>query len=808
MEVIKTNVWSAGPGCHGGCGVLVYIKDGRVVKVEGDPDHPWNQGRLCPRCLALVQYIYHPQRILYPLKRVGERGENKWQRISWEEAFDIIEKKFKEIAEKYGPESVLFCQGTGRDIGGWISILAYSYGSPNWTMLGFSGNACYTPRLVAMWTVVGDFVVADTSQWLEKRYDDPEFTPPKYIVVWGQSLPSTCPDGFFSHWIVDLMKRGSKLIVIDPRVTWLASRAELHLQLRPGTDGALALGMLNVIISEGLYDKEFVEKWTNAPFLVRTDTNKLLRESDIKQDGDRFNFVVWDASRNAPAVWNSYMLAYDPEDAKPALEGYYEVELVDGSKVKCKTVWTALKERVSEYPPEKVAEITWVPKEDIIKAARLYATNKPSSIHWGLPIDQSSAATPAAHAITLLWCITGNLDIPGGNVIARYAFDVATYPYHSGRVAIKLPEEAHNKRSGAWKYPLVMRSRALSSPDTVLEQIFTGKPYPIKGAWIQTNNALAGMAAEPQKWHEALKKLEFVVVVDLFMTPTAVACADIVLPAATFLEKDSVRSWWTPLEAIKKVITVGECKGDPEINIELAKRFKPDFPWKNVEEYLDDALKPAGMTFKELCEKVWVMPPKGHSTRPYRRYENGLLRPDGRPGFLTLSSKLELWASFLEWAGLDPLPYYEEPPFSPYSTPELFKEYPLILSTGRRSSVLFHAEHRQIPWLREIDPDPVLEINPETAERLGIKDGDWVYVENMFGKCKRKALVTPIVPPWMVMAPHGWWLPEKEGAEPKLFAVWDVNINQLIPMGYCGRSGHGAPYKCMICRVYKAEGPP
>ncbi|RLC73669.1 MAG: dimethylsulfide dehydrogenase [Chloroflexi bacterium] len=805
IKIVRTTTWSAGPGCHGGCGVLAYIKDGKLVKVEGDPDHPWNQGRLCPRALALTQYVYHPDRLRYPLKRVGRRGEGKWERLSWDEAFDLIEKRLKEIKQHYGPESVIFLQGTGRDIGGWISMLAYAYGSPNW-VFGLSGLACYTPRLMVMWITHGDHCVVDAAQWLPQRYDDPDYRLPQCILVWGQNLPATCPDAFFGHWIVDLMKRGSELIVVDPRFTWLASRAKIWLQIRPGTDGALALGFLNVILNEKLYDEEFVERWTNAPFLVRVDKEeKLLRESDLKPGGGENNFVVWDTAANQPAIWDSAQAQYTSPDVKPALEGTFRIGLANGEAAECQTVWIRLKERVSQYTPERVSEITWAPPEKIVEAARFYARSKPAAIHWGLPIDTIPSTTPTAQAIAHLWSLTGNLDVPGGNVIARYPFDVVTYPYHSGVGILSLPPEVHQKRIGTWKYGPVKDFRAWAHPDMMLEQVFTEDPYPIKGMWIQTANPLACTGLEPQKWYKALKKLDFVVVVDLFLTPTAML-ADVVLPAATFLEKNSLKGWWVPLQAIRKVINVEECKSDIEINFELARRFKPDFPWESIEEMFDQLLRPSGMTYKELCEKGWVLPPKGHPTAPYLRYEKGLLRRDGKPGFLTPSGKLELYSSWLERWGLEPLPYYEEPPFSPVSTPELYREYPLILTTGRRSSVFFHSEHRMIPWLREQDPDPIIEIHPQTAQSLGLEDGDLVWVENWLGKCKRKAKVTPTIHPKVVMAPHGWWLPEREGSEPSLFGVWEVNINQLIPMGKVGKSGYGCPLKSILCKVYKAGG--
>jgi len=252
--------------------------------------------------------MYHPDRITQPLKRVGERGEGRFEPISWDDAYGICEERLKSIREQHGAESVVFVQGTGRDIGGPITFLANNYGSPNVSQLGLSGQSCYTPRLAAMKSTLGDFCVFDASQFLEKRYDDPAYTFPEVIMVWGANPPPTCSDGFFGHWIVDCMRLGkSQVICIDPRHTWLSSRAKYHLQLRPGTDGALALGMLHVIINEQLYDKVFVEKWTNG--------------------------------------------------------------------------FEAMRERVQQYPPSLVSEITWVPEDLIVKAGRLYCTAKPAALH-------------------------------------------------------------------------------------------------------------------------------------------------------------------------------------------------------------------------------------------------------------------------------------------------------------------------------------------------------------------------------------------------------------------------------------------
>jgi anaerobic selenocysteine-containing dehydrogenase len=804
-RTIRTTTWSAGPGCHGGCGVLAYVRNGKLEKIEGDPDHPWNQGRLCARCLAMTQYVYHPSRLTSPLKRVGRRGEGKWQKISWDEAYDLIEEKLLKIRNEFGPESVLFSMGTGRDIGPWISMLAYAYGSPN-VMFALSGIACYSPRIAAVETVQGDYCVMDAAQWFPERYESSKYRIPECIVIWGYDIPSSCPDNVFGHWVTDLMKRGTKIICIDPRLSFFASRAKIWLRLRPGTDGALAMGFLNVIINEGLYNKEFVEKWTNAPFLMRTDTGKLLRANDIVKDDSPADFVVWDSASRRPAIWDSNNVKFRAQNVEPALRGEYEILLLNGKSVLCRTVWDAVCERVCEYAPDRVARITWVPEKDIVDAARLYATSNPASIQWGVPIDMTPAVTPTAQAITALWCITGNLDVPGGNVISRYAFDAVAYALPGAEGVIKIGSpEADKKRIGFEKYGPLRKFIWRAQTDLALKQIFTEKPYPIKGMWIQTCNPVAGIGLDPKRWVEALKKLDFVAVVDLFMTPTA-QLADIVLPAATFLEKEGVRTWWVPLQTINKAIHVEGCKPDIEINFELAKRFDPNFRWKTIHELFDEILKPTGLTFEQLQEKGWVFPPEGHPSAPYRRYERGLLRHDGNPGFQTPSGRIELYSVLREEWGLEPIAVYEEPPFTPISQPDLAKEYPLILSTGRRSSVFFHSEHRMIPWLRQLDPYPTVEIHPDTARLHDIGDGEWVWIENWLGKCRFRAKVTLIVPPWMVMTAHGWWFPEKEGAEPSLFEVWKSNINQLIPMGYQGKDGLGAPVKHMLCRIYKVTG--
>ena len=728
--VTRTTRWS-GPGCHEGCGVLYYTKGDKLVKVEGDKENPFYNGRLCPRCLNLPEAVHHRERLMYPMKRVGERGENMWERISWDDAYDMIVKNVRDIQENYGNECIVSLIGTGRNIWSILPKLTNSgFQSPNFHTGFLSGMSCYLPRAALMVAMNGDFIVGDAAQMYEEGIDSKQYQVPELVMVWGNNPIVSNPDGFMGHWIVDLMKRGTKLITVDPRVTWMAAKSEIHLALRPGTDAALALGMLNVIINEGLYDQEFVDNWTYG--------------------------------------------------------------------------FEQLRERVQDYPPDKVAEITWVPKEKIVEAARMYAKVSPAFIQWGLAMDMSADGVAAAHAVACLWTVTGNLDIPGGNIIVQNKYDAPIAEAAAGWGFDELPQELREKRIGFKEYPLIrMGIGASGQADLLLEQMESGRPYPIKMLWMQSTNPIANQAAGAHRVYEAMVKVPFNVVVDLFMTPTAVACADLVLPVAASPERDSLRAWWRPYRTIKKVMQQGEVKTDEEIVLELGKRLNPEgFPWEDVHEMLDWCLRNTGYTFDSLTEEIYWYP-----KFEYKKHEKGLLRPDGQPGFNTLTGRAELYLSiFDEWnVGLDPLPYATEPPDSPVSTPELYKEYPLVLTTGARSWVFFHSENRQQPSAREIHPHPIVQIHPETAKRFGIREGDWVWIENRNGKCCQKAQLTEIIDPRVVHGEHGWWFPEKEPEEPSLFGVWVSNINLLTKMGDQGPSGYGAPYKAQLCKIYRAE---
>lgn len=736
---VRTCAWSP-PGDHPvGCGLYLHVKDGKVVKVEGDPDHPISQGRLCIRCLTLPEYLYHPDRIIYPMKRaVEDRGKDKWGRITWDEALDLAIAKRQEIVDKYGPESILVFKGTGREATLYAPAMAYAcLGTPNCTF-AMSGSACYGPRCgIADFILGAGYPELDYAAFFPDRYDDPRYEVPKYIILWGKDPLASNPDGFFGHALIDLMKRGSKFIVIDPRVTWMAVRAEYHLQLRPGTDAAIGLGLLNVVISEDLYDHEFVEKWC-------------------------FGF-------------------------------------------------DELAERAAQYTPEVVEAITWVPQETLIGAARTFATNSPSSIMWGLAIDTETNGVQAGHALLALIAITGNYDIPGGVILAVPGSFMGKWRYDCAQL---LPPDLWAKRIVDDRYPGFRANSSYAHPDSVLDTLETDEPYPLRMGWVVGANPLAPTSsAQPKRWHEALlKTMEFFVVQDCFMTPTAMAVADLFLPCSTFAEHDGIvlphfgRNTHF-LGSMNKAVTIGECKSDIEICMEVGKRVFPEaWPWDNVQDFFTAQVEPElGVDFQTIRENGLGLV---QNKFEYRKYEKGLLRKDGQPGFNTPTGMIELKSSVYPDLGEDALPYYEEPLLSPYSEehPEWAEDYPLILTSGGRDFTSFHSEHRQIPSLRAIIPDAIMQIHPDTAAEYGIEEGDWVCMENPLGKCVERAHLTEIVNPRVVHATHGWWYPEQDGEEPNLFGVWKSNINNLIPHMNVGRLGYGAPYKNVICKVYKVDG--
>ena len=792
--------------CHGVCGVLVHVRNGRVVKIEGDPHSPTNRGTLCPKGLSTIQHQYNPRRLRYPMKRVGKRGKGKWQRITWDEAYEILVNKFYDTWEKYGKQATAICTGTGRHWQDWYGIfgnalgLALRFGLP---------PQCYTPRIEVITKMFG------------YRIPVPDYygfkgAKPRLVVHWGCNLSYSNADGMHGSRPLEMVNEGAKSIVIDPVYTSLAEKADLWLPVRPASDAALAMGFLNVIINENLYDHEFVEKWTNLPGLVRDDNHKMLTEFDITGEERQISgepllgiqpperLVFWDKDKNQQVI-------SEGPNVNPAMTGAFHVQLANGSTATCHTAWEHLVNRVNEYPPDRVAETTWVPAEKIVEAARMIVSNRPWALQWGVTFDHSGVnSAHATQAAMTLVALTGDLDAPGGMAMwDPPAYRKASFPGELGPSYVSpemspvdlIPPEVREVVRRYKLYPL-----ARPHCDYVNRDIAQGKLH-VEILWVVGANPLLN-SMNSKMVYEALKKIPFIVVWDHYMTSTAMI-ADLVLPVAMWTERDQIGDChllWGIMARQKCVEPLGEARSDEEGTLGFVKKMAerdPEYwnkviPWNSIEEWLDWRLEPMGMTWKQFKEQGIYIEPQ----RPFRYKETGFHLPSG---------KAELWLRIAQKFNQDPLPSFVEPPLFSYSNEKLAKDYPLLCTT-RRVPSFFHSEFRQVPYLRELFPDPMVEINARTAKEHCIKEGDWVYIESPMGRIKQKAKVTEAVHPKVVVANHQWWFPEGSEREPELGGVFESNINVLThndpSQGYDPLTGC-PQLRGFFVRVYKAnDGPP
>ena len=748
-EVKKVTCY-ASPGCHGNCGILVSVKDGRIVKIRGNQEIV--KGRRlfngCPDKLPyFIKWLYHPDQLMYPLKRVGERGDNKWERVSWDQALDEIADKLKQLKEKYGAESLAVTEGTARsDLYGIRTRFLNLFGNPR--NIGDPGVVCFCNKIALRKALLGTPTLGDNTHIA------------KCIVITGFNISESGRGRWLA--IKDRVEKGeAKLIVIDPRQIEPAKDADLWLQIRPGTDTALFMAWINVIIEERLYDEDFVNEWT-------------------------FGF-------------------------------------------------DRLKERASEYTPERVAEITWIPAEKIRASARMYATNSPASFGGGVAPDEIGLnGIRVEQAKVCLRAITGNLRVDGGET------PLGPGPIIDGKMGIrdsmlqleeKCSPDQRRKQLGSDKFKLMAwpayeiisklyKERygitlSMSGHDCVCNQplvwraILTGKPYPIKAMLTWSSNPLIN-AANTKLVYQALKSpnLDLHVVLEHFMTPTALL-ADYVLPAASKLEKPmcGTHQDFAPIFQCgeRAIQPLGERRSDYDFFRGLAIRlgFGEYFPWETEEELADYRLEPLGITFKEAATERYFIT----SSEPWT-YKTIDIKTGEPTGFATPSGKVELYSKVLEELGYDGLPFYEEPPESPIRTPDVAKEYPLILTTGGRSRPLFHSEHRQLGiGTREQHPDPLLDIHPDTAKKLGIANGDWAYIETRRGVIKQKARLTTGIDPRVVNVESHWWFPEQPAQEPWLHGVWQSNANVLTldDPEACDPLTGGWALRALLCKVYKGQ---
>ena len=675
---------------HGGCALLAGVKDNQIVKIKGDPDGFLNKGYICPKAIASPHRLNHPARLTSPLKRVGGRGQGQWKKISWEDAIQEITANLNKARKSHGARSVAFCQGMPKGLEHFVLIrLANLFGSPN---VVATQDVCHAPREISGVHTCGFYPVADFHH------------PSKLVILWGSNITATNEEGEISSLLLEQIKHGTELIVVDPRKTALAEKAKHWLQIKPGTDAALALSFLNVIIQEQRYDTDFVAAWTH---------------------------------------------------------GFDE-----------------LAEHVKAFSPHKVADITGIPSNKIRAAAVDYAINHPAAIQWGNPIEQTIHTFDAARALVCLMAVCGNLDIPGGNIQALDPDILGLGKFvRADKIPSKIKEMIHTHHN---TIPRLMTVPPAFFRKAVLEE----DPYPVKAAYFQCTNPLLTYA-DSQMTFEALMKLDFLAVADLFMTPTA-CLADIVLPVATQFEFDDIGHYGIGhgyiLARPKIVDPPASCRPDIEILNELGKTLTPEEYWfPTAHDLVETVLSPSGLTYTQFVAKGYLKGPE-----KFRKYQ--------ADGFRTPSGKVELVLTRADQYGVNALPNHINVP------EDKDPSYPLIL-TSAKDPYYLHSSYRWVNKLRDSSPKPIVEIHSQTASAYGIEHNDEVVIETRKGSITQYAKISDTIMPGVLNAAYGWWFPESSAKDQ--FAWQRSNYNMLTTTDRLGREFGTPDLKGIPCRINK-----
>ncbi len=682
MEDTKAEIATICNICHSCCGMLVAVKNGVLERIRGNPEHPQNAGRLCPKGARARHMVYSPDRLTQPLRRIN--GELK--PVSWDEALGFVAEKLLEIRAKYGPEALASCRGApvGQEGHDAFHQLCYAYGSANITG---PAHLCSVPRRLGAQLVYG-----------EKT--EPDYDGAKLVLVWGANpsesyrLGESATYGGFDNVLKRAGEQGARIVVIDPRHTPEAPFPHQWIKIRPGTDAALAMAMLQVIVKEGLYDRGFVETWT--------------------------------------------------------------------------TGFAQLCDQLEGSTPRWASSLTGIPEQTIMELARSYASTRPATIREGNGLDQHTNVVDTARLISILAAITGNLDVPGGNVF-----------YPMPRLEKYPTVRPMAKRLGSDRYPLFSYT-----PFPVLaDALVTGQPYQPRAMLVYHANP-ALINANHKRVLEAMKKLELLVVDDIFMTATA-QMADVVLPGAGDFEQPSFRVYASRQGAFvslrrKVVEPPGQARPVMEIEYGLASRMglAETYPWKTTEEWIDYRLRPTEVTVSDLERKMLIY------VTPAVQYQKYLTK-----GFNTPSGKVELFSATAKDAGRNPLPGYLEPA-GPIKNPDLASQYPLTGTTHRPGNYV-HTRFRNIPALRRLEPEALLRLHPQDARARGIVSGDKVEVSSPEGAITLKSMVTDEVGPGVVIADFGWGNPGDGGANVNVLTSDEVRDS------FCGATAN----RCFVCEV-------
>ena len=706
--------------CDGSCGLDATLVNGNIVRFSNAtfnaPNFP---PRICLRGLSQLQYVYHPDRIKYPMQRAGDRGSGQWKQITWDEATTTIANQFTQIASQYGAQSIYVAPYTGNlaAINGLIGP-GYRFASVIGASAGdFEGdNEGDSASPAGAVEALGAFDGHELTDLLNARM----------IVLWGNNLGETdIPD---MRFVLDARDAGTKVVYIDPRYTTTSQLSDQWISIRPGTDGALALSMINVIINESLFNQSYVTNYTVGPFLVRQDTNLFLRESDIIPGGSNTKYMIYDTTSNSAVTSDSTGTA-------PALTGSYTV-----GGIQCTPAFQLLTNLVAQYTPSAAASITGIPATTIQTFAEQFAAANPAAIKAGFGgISHWYYGDLTYRALITLSAICGYIGVHGGGV--------TTYNGALLDAAIDLPD---------WITPNKTSYKYLP-PISFTDAVLSGKPYPVKAAWFPCDNFI-NQQGDTNLTISAIKALDFMVVSDVFMTPTA-QYADIVLPVATQYEKEDILLGGNMyLQYLPQIIQpMWESMSDLDMFGMVAQKMgQGSYFNQTADDYISLLLSglPSGLTLDTLkSQGVVRLADKDFASAAYQPITHPYV-PFYQQNFPTPSRRIEFYVESLVPYNM-PLPLYHEPVEASPSNP-LYQKYPLVLITSH-TKFRTHTQWNNLAWLREIYPKQFLEINPTDAAARGIKDGDSITVFNDRGSITTSARVTAGMRPGTVNIYQGDW---------------------------------------------------
>ncbi len=577
-------------GCTNCCPVRVYTEDGRVVKIEGDPDGPLNKGGVCLKCLSQIQTVYSPRHVLHPMKRVGERGENKWEAISWDEAVDLAGEQIATAVKKYGPYAYWSARGGGGAYIEWeTSGLDYTFGGCN--SLASGACQCAMPRDFVSTTSVGfnccvdmDNVdrwvgITDNAELDGTRRDDTE----RVFVLWG-SQPHSSKAAHGGHGLTDARSNlGVKTIVVDPYMTAEAAKADVWLPVRPGSDCALMLSWIHHIIENDLYDEQFVKHWTNLPFLINPDTRLAYRAEDVWPDYvnpaadpagvyDTPAYVCFDAKTNS--VQPFPFTAPENCAVDPVI---FATATVNGKEAK--TAGQIYKEEAEPWTLEAAGETCWLDPERIREAIELYANADFGGLSNGVFSDHQENSSTAPLGALAIDALLGHVESPCSafqnhgaasrtadrptqrlgvfsSTFERYGLGWTTglTKAENDRLLDAIVADWDAKgRDGKEMQRYFFQSRCdtmganehkgihqwqTCAPKELRQAITTGEPYRPRVMYEMSGNKYAVMGPSLE-WKKAYDEQDFVIQQYPNMTSFTVQTVDLFLPTTEWLEYDS-----------------------------------------------------------------------------------------------------------------------------------------------------------------------------------------------------------------------------------------------------------------------------